>query len=250
MQSGRSFRVAQLRSWASLWPWLLVLLALVGVRLSKGAGLSDAYALISRPFWPGTAQAEWLRSAQQLGDQTRLAQLEADNRRLRQLLQLERGAPALIGAAVISREPGGWWQQLLIAKGALDGLRPGDAVLAPGGLLGRVASVTPTTAQVQLLTDGGSRLGVWLPRIRRHGLLSGVGSPRPVLRFLEKDPGARPGDVVVTSPASTLVPPNLAVGVIQVVDDQAVPATEAVVQLSAPAQAVDWVQVRTGGGGP
>ena len=247
MQSGRSFRMAQLRWVASLWPWLLVLLALGAVRLSKGAGVADAYALITRPFWPGPAQGEWVRSAQQLGDQTRLAQLEADNRRLRQLLQLERANTALVGAAVISREPAGWWQQLMIGKGSLNGLAPGDPVLAPGGLLGRVASVTPTTARVELLTDGASRLGVWLPRIRRHGLLTGVGTGRPLLRFLEKDPGARPGDVVVTSPASTLVPPNLTVAVIQAVDDRAVPATEAVVQLSAPVQAVDWVQVRTGG---
>ena len=53
----------------------------------------------------------------------------------------------------------------------------------------------------------------------------------------------RPGDVVVTSPASTMVPPNLTVGVIQTVDERAVPATDAVVQLSAPLDAVDWVQV-------
>ena len=50
--------------------------------------------------------------------------------------------------------------------------------------------------------------------------------------------------MVVTSPASTLVPPNVTVGVIQSVDDRATPATEAVVQLSAPVEAVDWVQVR------
>lgn len=244
---GRSLRLTQLRSLAGLWPWLLLLLVLVGIRLSKGAGFSDAFALLTRPFWPGSAQGEWVRSAQQLGDQVRLAQLEADNRRLRELLQLQRGDAALVGAAVLSREPAGWWQQLLLSQGSLQGVRAGDPVLAPGGLLGRVTSVTPTTAQVQLLTDSGSRLGVWLPRIRRHGLLTGMGTARPLLRFLEKDPGARPGDVVVTSPASTLVPPNLPVGVIQAVDDRAVPATEAVVQLSAPVQAVDWVQVRTGG---
>jgi rod shape-determining protein MreC len=32
--------------------------------------------------------------------------------------------------------------------------------------------------------------------------------------------------------------------VVQSVDDQAVPAPEAVVQLSAPLEAIDWVQVR------
>ena len=128
----------------------------------------------------------------------------------------------------------------------MDGVSAGAAVLAPGGLLGRVASTTPTTAAVQLLSDDGSRVGVWVPRIRRHGLLTGLGTARPVLRFLEKDPGVRPGDVVVTSPASTLVPPNITVGVVQSVDDLAVPASEAVVQLSAPVEAVDWVQVRRG----
>ena len=120
----------------------------------------------------------------------------------------------------------------------------GDAVLAPGGLLGRVASVTPTTATVVLLTDSSSRIGVWVGRVRHHGLLVGVGTSRPVLRFIERDVGARPGDVVTTSPASTLLPPNLTIGVIQRVNEQAVPAPEAVVQLSAPVQAVDWVQVQ------
>jgi rod shape-determining protein MreC len=247
MQAGRGFRVGQLRSLGRLWPWLLLLLALLGIRLSKGALLADAYALLSRPFWPGSAQSEWLRSAQQLDQQNQLLQLRSDNNRLRRLLQLAGADNGLIGAAVISRQSSGWWHQLLIGKGSLDGVSAGAAVLAPGGLLGRVVSTTPTTAAVQLLSDDGSRVGVWVPRIRRHGLLSGLGTARPVLRFLEKDPGVRPGDVVVTSPASTLVPPNITVGVVQSVDDLAVPASEAVVQLSAPVEAVDWVQVRRGG---
>jgi rod shape-determining protein MreC len=244
MQAGRRLRLPALRVVLQAWPWGLLVLALVGVRLSKGAGFSDAYALVSRPFWPGSAQAEWIRSAQSLNDQSRLRQLDADNRRLRGLLELQGRGGREVAAPVISRQAGGWWQQLVIGGGELQGIRPGLPVLAPGGLLGRVASVTPSTATVALLTDPGSRVGVWVGRTQRHGLLTGIGTSRPVLRFLEKDPGVRPGDVVVTSPASTLVPPNLTVGVIQSVDDRAVPATEAVVQLSAPVEAVDWVQVR------
>jgi rod shape-determining protein MreC len=119
----------------------------------------------------------------------------------------------------------------------------GQAVLAPGGLIGLVSSATPTTAQVTLLTDPASRVGVWVARTRHHGLLSGLGSGRPVVRFLEKDPGVVAGDVVTTSPASTLVPPDLPVGVIQSVDVTADPAPEAVIQLAAPVGSVDWVQV-------
>ena len=245
--NGRLHRVPALRKILQAWPWGLLLLSLAGVRLSKGAFFADAYALLSRPFWPGTAQAEWLRSAQRLSDQARVSQLEQDNRRLRGLLALDRSPGAAVSAPVISRDPGGWWQQLQLGNGSLEGIAAGDPVLAPGGLIGRVASVTPSTARVALLTNASSRLGVWVGRTQRHGLLVGAGTPRPKLQFLEKDTGVRPGDVVTTSPASTLVPPNLTVGVVQAVDEQAVPAPDALVQLSAPVDAVDWVRVLTRG---
>jgi rod shape-determining protein MreC len=227
------------------WPLLLTLvLLLLVVRLSKGAVLNDAYALLSLPFWPGPAQSEWLRSARSVEDQARLQALTSDNDRLRQLLGLQRlNADTAVSAPVISRQTGGWWQQLVIGKGALSGVRAGQPVVGPGGLIGLVASVTPATATITLLTDPSSRVGVWVNRTRHQGLLSGSGSARPLLRFLDKDPDARPGDLVVTSPASTLVPPNLPVGVIQVVDANADPAPMAVVQLIAPVQAIDWVQV-------
>jgi rod shape-determining protein MreC len=243
MPASRWLRPGAARSLSQVWPLLIALGLLTLVRLSKGAFLLDAYAQLSRPFWPGTAQAEWLRSARRSEDQVRLAQLETENQRLRGLLQLQTLSPTRLSAPVISRVPGGWWQQLLLGKGSLEGVQVGQAVLAPGGLIGLVSSVTPTTATVTLLTDPSSRVGVWVARNRRHALLSGLGTSRPVVRFLEKDPQVQPGDVVFTSPASTLVPPNLPVGVLQSVDERADPAPEAVVQLIAPVDAVDWVQV-------
>ena len=111
-------------------------------------------------------------------------------------------------------------------------------------LVGRIASVTPSTARVKLLTAPGNEIGVWLPRSRRHGLLAGRGSSRLSLRFIDKDPDVRPGDLVATSPASTLLPPNVPVGVIQSVQERAVPAPTALVQLIAAPEAIDWVQVR------
>ena len=127
---GRILRVPLLRKVAEAWPWWLLLLALVGVRLSKGAGFVDAYALLSRPFWPGSAQSEWLRSAQHMQDQASLQQLELDNQRLRGMLELNRGAGGRVPAPVISREPLGWWHQLELGKGSVDGIRAGDPVLA------------------------------------------------------------------------------------------------------------------------
>ena len=94
-----------------------------------------------------------------------------------------------------------------LGKGSLQGIDRSDAVLGPGGLVGRIDSVTPATARVKLLTAPGHEIGVWLPRSRRHGLLVGRGSNRS-LRFIDKDPDVHPGDLVATSPAAPCCPPT------------------------------------------
>ena len=82
---------------------MVLVAGLVLVRVSKGAGFADAYALLTRPFWPGPAQREWVAAATQLEDQARLQLLEADNQRLRGLLGLQQSKPGHVAAAVISR---------------------------------------------------------------------------------------------------------------------------------------------------
>ncbi len=232
------------RSLKRILPWLALLGVLGIVRWSKGAGFADAYALLSRPFWPGSAQKQWIQSAQQQNDATRLQLLEVDNARLRGLLALDRqGANNAISAAVISRTPEGWWQQILLGKGTLDGIQKGDAVIGTGGLIGRVQSATPATSLVRLLTAPGSRIGVWVPRTSQHALLVGMGTSRPELKFIDRDVKVRPGDLVSTSPASTLLPANLPVAVVQSLNSREVPAPTALVQLIAPPDAIDWVQV-------
>ena len=236
---------SRLRSAQRLWLWLVLLLVLGLVRLSKGAGFADGFALLTRPFWPGSAQREWVEAAQQQEQISRLELLEQDNARLRELLALDQQSSGdWIQAAVISRTASGWWQQLMLGKGSVDGVAKDDAVIGPGGLIGRVQSVTPTTSRVRLLTAPGSRIGVWLPRTQQHGLLAGLGTARPELQFLDKDIQVRPGDLVSTSPASALLPPNLPVAVVQSLNARAVPAPTALVQLIAPPDAIDWVQVK------
>ena len=245
MGSSQRPQGSRLRSIQRLWPWVLLLLALGMVRWSKGAGFADAFALLSRPFWPGSAQSEWIITAKQQEQLSRLELLEQDNARLRGLLALDQQSSGdWLQAAVISRKASGWWQQLLLGKGSVEGVAKDDAVIGPGGLVGRVQSVTPTTSSVRLLTAPGSRIGVWLPRTQQHGLLVGVGTARPQLQFLDKDIQVRPGDLVSTSPASTLLPPNLPVAVVQSLNARSVPAPTALVQLIAPPDAIDWVQVK------
>tara|TARA_B100001250_G_scaffold306061_1_gene267951 strand:+ start:79 stop:828 length:750 start_codon:yes stop_codon:yes gene_type:complete len=226
--------------------WLTLLLGglVYFVRFTKGAFYIDAYSFLLKPLLSGTAQKEWIQKSDQIEKNIRLQLLEEDNLRLRNILSLQSfNAEERISAAVISRSPQGWWQQLEINKGERDGINIGEAVIGPGGLVGIVDSSTYFTSRVRLLTDPGSKVGVWINRTKRHGVLTGIGTNRPRLNFLNKNSLAQVGDVVTTSPASTLLPPNLTIGIIQFVDEKALPSPYAFVQLTASPEAIDWVQV-------
>ncbi len=93
------------------------------------------------------------------------------------------------------------------------------------------------------MTDPGHQIGAWIDRTKRHGILTGMGTNRPKLIFLNKNSLVQIGDAVTTSPASTLLPPNLVIGIVQFVDEKALPAPYAIVQLTASPEAIDWVQV-------
>jgi rod shape-determining protein MreC len=57
---------------------------------------------------------------------------------------------------VIARSPTIWYSTLKIDKGSGDGLRENQPVIAAGGLIGKLTSVTGGTAEVRLITDGQS----------------------------------------------------------------------------------------------
>ena len=224
---------------------LTVFLASLLMRPTIGRVLMEAYAVLSRPFWPGPTQLEWVRAAEEVANMERLIFLEKENQRIKELIGLPSAVPRGSGlkAPVIARNPAVWWQQLTLGRGSRHGIRVGHVVVAPGGLVGRITAATMNTAQVTLITDPTSRIGALVTRTNHHGLLSGLGSSRPVLRFLTENPRTIPGDVVVTSSASTLVPGGIPVGVVQNVDRNRAPAPEAVVQPSAPLEAIEWVEV-------
>jgi len=116
-------------------------------------------------------------------------------------------------------------------------------VMAPGGVVGRVTAVTPTTSRVLLLSDPSSRVGVTVSRSRHMGYMRGQSTNRAVLEFFDKVPDVRRGDVVTTSSLSRLFPPGLPIGRVESVDLNKSPAPEAVIELSAPVSFLEWAVV-------
>ena len=128
-------------------------------------------------------------------------------------------------------------------KGSKDGVEIGSVVIGPGGLLGRVNSTSLLTSSVRLLTSPESKVAVWVDRIQINGLLVGTGEDFPNLILFSKDADIKVGDFVSSSPASTLLPPNIPIGIVQSVEESFRAKKTAKILLLAKPQLIDWVQI-------
>jgi len=238
-------RISTSRWWHKKNNWIFfgIFLFLIFVRISKGSIYKDFYYFISKPFWPGQFQKEIILESidQEYLIKTNL--LRKDNIRLREILSLQQSSNNNISAAVISRKTGSWWRQIILNKGSNDGVEIGSTVIGPGGLLGRVSSTSLFTSSVTLLTSPESKVGVWVDRIQINGLLVGLGDHYPSLILYSKDADIKVGDFVSSSPASTLLPPNIPIGIVQSIDEEFKAKKTAKISLLAKPQVIDWVQI-------
>ena len=241
-------RISTSRWWHKKENWILfaIFLFLIVVRISKGALYKDFYYFISRPFWPGQFQKEVILKSLNQESLIQLNLLKKDNLRLRQILNLQKSSNNTISAAVISRKTGSWWRQIILNKGSKDGVEIGSIVMGPGGLLGRVKSTSFFTSSVILLTSPESKVGVWMDRMQINGLLVGSGDDYPNLILYSKDADIKVGDFVVSSPASTLLPPNIPIGIVQSVNEPFKTKKTAKILLLAKPHVIDWVQILKG----
>ncbi|MCM0593095.1 MAG: rod shape-determining protein MreC [Gloeotrichia echinulata DVL01] len=219
------------------------------LRQTQGALLLEAYQAITRPLQmlqTGTSPEERLRDARLLELQTRIQDLESQNKKLQNLLgyiEKEPIASRPIQSRVVGRSADNWWQQITLNRGANSGIQEGYIVKAEGGLVGLVQSVTPNTSRVLLISDLKSQVGVTISRTAAKGVLRGDSSAEAVLEFYEKVPNVKVGDLVSTSTYSMKFPSGLAVGRIKSLDLKKLPASVAKVELFPPIRSLDWVSV-------
>ncbi len=234
------------RWWHKKKNWILfaILLFLSFVRISKGSFYKDLYYFISKPFWPGQFQKEIVLENIDQEYLIKLNLLKKDNLRLRRILSLQESSnKENISAAVISRKTGSWWRQIILNKGSRDGVEIGNIVIGPGGLLGRVKDTSLFTSSVTLITSPESKLGVWVDRIQTNGLLVGLGDDYPSLILYSKNTDIKVGDFISSSPASTLLPPNIPIGIVQSIDKTLKSTKTAKISLLAKPHVIDWVQI-------
>jgi rod shape-determining protein MreC len=145
----------------------------------------------------------------------RLREQAQATQRLERLLEFRRQSPGrVIGARIIGRDSTRWFDVIVVDRGAQDGIRRNAPVVAAEGLVGRVLTVTPTTAQVLLVTDPRSAVGVLLQRSRDAGVVEGQGDGSLHLKYVARSHEIAQGEVLVTSGLGGVFPRGLPVGAV------------------------------------
>lgn len=140
-------------------------------------------------------------------------------RGLQTLLDLrDRSNLQTTAAGIIASSPSPDFRTMTIDKGTLYGLQPDMAVIAPGGVVGRVVISTPRSAKVQLLIDRNAAVGALIERSRAQGVAMGGGDQRLRLDYVSETADVVVGDLVVTSGIDGIFPKGFTIGSVDVVE--------------------------------
>lgn len=172
-----------------------------------------------------------------------------ENARLRQLLGWQQKVPwKLRLAKVVLRDPANWWRTVEIDLGSHNGMRNNLPVLTPYGLVGRIASVSLTHAQVVLLGDPNCRVAALVENTTRDTGIINVSGPFDgslvTMSYLPSSSNVKPGETVVTSGLGGIFPKGIPIG--KIVDAEPVDYglyQEARVKLNANLSALEEVWV-------
>jgi len=128
---------------------------------------------------------------------------------LRERLNLRTTAAEIIGAGATQD-----FRTVTIDKGSRDGLKTDMAVIAPGGIVGRVVMPSARSAKVQLLIDRNAAAGAIIERTRAQGVAMGTGDSRLRFEYMSEAFDIAIGDVVVASGIDGIYPKGFVIGTI------------------------------------
>ena len=161
----------------------------------------------------------------------KMAALEAENQRLRALLDssFKVGERVLVAEILeVDLEP--FSQQIIINKGHRDEVTVGQPLLDASGVVGQVVHVAPFTSTAMLISDASHALPVRVNRSGLRAIAVGTGSSaRLELLHLPVNADIEVGDLLVTSGLGGSFPPGYPVAVVEKVERDAAEAFATVV---------------------
>ncbi|HKD70219.1 MAG TPA: rod shape-determining protein MreC [Candidatus Binataceae bacterium] len=145
--------------------------------------------------------------------QARMVELELENHRLAELLDLKEAIDLKVVAAdVIASDATGIARTMVLSQGSGSGLLPGMGVIATGGVVGKLISSSPTASRLMLLNDHNCAIDAFVQRSRSRGIVSGVADDGVIMKYVERTEDIKVGDPVVTSGLDGVFPRGLLIG--------------------------------------
>lgn len=196
---------------------LAAAVVLSGVLMSLGeAEQSSVRAAVQVALWPSQRAVSLIEgysslwgenrrlrrlAAQSMMDADRLNDMEAENRRLRDLLDFsERGRLDLVAAQVIRRDAGPLAGVILVDRGLKHGVAERMTVISTQGLVGAVVVAGPEMCEIELLTAKDFAVSARIAGADVHGIVKWDAAGRRLcMHNVPVQVEVRPGDVVLTS---------------------------------------------------
>ncbi len=148
-------------------------------------------------------------------ERVRLSDDAQQARRLQALLGFkEQYIAKTVAAQVIGSSGSEQSRSVYIDKGTSDGVEKDMAVITADGLVGKVLRAYGSSAQVLLINDQSSGVGVILDKSRLQGVIKGTAAGEVVLEKVMTDEQVSPGDLIVTSGGDQIFPKGITVGTV------------------------------------
>lgn len=161
-------------------------------------------------------------------ENTQLLQDREELLRLRELFELDEQYDEYekVGARIIAKESGNWFQLFTIDKGSGDGIEKDMNVISGGGLVGIVTEVGPNWATVRSIIDDNSNVSAMISTTSDQCIIAGdlrlidEGSLN-LVKLTDADNKVHVGDKVVTSYISEKYLPGILIGYISELNNDA-----------------------------
>lgn len=139
--------------------------------------------------------------------------LELENQQLRHLLKISPDSQLnYITVPVLGIVPTPYTKTIVLGAGSEKGIKLRQPVAVDHQIIGRIVEVTKKTSRVLMIQDVNSHIPVILEKSKVQGIVSGDNGSYLIMRFFEKEPKAKIGELLFTSGVGGIYPKGYLIG--------------------------------------
>ncbi|MDD5329871.1 MAG: rod shape-determining protein MreC [Sulfuricella sp.] len=153
----------------------------------------------------------------------RMQAMQAENAYLRKMLDVQPPRRETVVAAEIiyaGRDP--FSQKIIVDKGSIQNVKPGQPAIDDIGVIGQVTRVYPFSSEITLLTDKDQAIPIEIVRNGTRAIAFGHGQDGTLeLPFMAANADVQNGDILVTSGIDGVYPAGLPVAAVSKIERNA-----------------------------